>query len=402
MATVDILREVAKWRRDVENGTIGGGGGGTPAGSDTEVQFNDSGAFGASPALFWVESGFNQQLTIGDRTQRNPALIIDTQSGNLGTDAILFRHNGIAMGKIEFFPTNDILDIGMTVSGTDTTSITRILADNQAKVIVNREGTEFQTGVRFLEDATDPFDDEANYGQLWLNQSTTHLTFTDEVGNEFDLTEGGTAISGTPVDNQIAVWTDANTIEGDANLTWGGTSGILNVTDATNVTLELESGNTSAQQIISFLDSGGINAQIVASASGLFVDMVHRAPNNITVAAVVRVQQADAGFQGFVTIDAGGSNGVTAQEIVTFEGLVSAGDGLAIFRGNVEVEGYFLPDTATDTELNDITNAINTASGKVQGAMLYNTTQDVPVWAVGNADGSVWVDGAGTTVNTPV
>jgi len=68
----------------------------------------------------------------------------------------------------------------------------------------------------------------------------------------------------------------------------------------------------------------------------------------------------------------------------------------------MEVQGYFLVQTATDTQLNDITDAINTAAGKVQGAMLYNSTQDVPVWAVGDTDGSVWVDGAGTTVNTPV
>ena len=64
--------------------------------------------------------------------------------------------------------------------------------------------------------------------------------------------------------------------------------------------------------------------------------------------------------------------------------------------------GLIQLQTFTDTQLNDITDGVNTGGSKVQGAMAYNTTQDVPVWAVGAADGSVWVDGAGTTVNTPV
>ena len=64
--------------------------------------------------------------------------------------------------------------------------------------------------------------------------------------------------------------------------------------------------------------------------------------------------------------------------------------------------GFIQYPTFTDAELNAIANAVNTTGAKVQGAQAYNSTQDVPIWAVGAADGSVWVDGAGTTVNTPV
>jgi len=73
-----------------------------------------------------------------------------------------------------------------------------------------------------------------------------------------------------------------------------------------------------------------------------------------------------------------------------------------IINGALETTGYFLPNRATDAELNAIANAINTDAGKVQGAMVYNTSTDNPVYATGATDGSVWVDGAGTTVNTPV
>ena len=68
---------------------------------------------------------------------------------------------------------------------------------------------------------------------------------------------------------------------------------------------------------------------------------------------------------------------------------------------SVQPVSFKLP-TATDTELDDITDAINTSPRKEQGTVVYNTTTDNPVYATGNTDGAVWVDGAGTTVNTPV
>jgi hypothetical protein len=73
-----------------------------------------------------------------------------------------------------------------------------------------------------------------------------------------------------------------------------------------------------------------------------------------------------------------------------------------IFDQPVVAQSYFHLRTATDAELNAIANAVNTDAGKIQGAVVYNTTTDNPVYAVGLADGDVWVDGAGTTVNTPV
>jgi len=43
--------------------TLGGGGGGTPGGSDTQVQFNDGGAFGGDDGLTWDKT--NNILTVG-------------------------------------------------------------------------------------------------------------------------------------------------------------------------------------------------------------------------------------------------------------------------------------------------------------------------------------------------
>lgn len=55
----------------------------------------------------------------------------------------------------------------------------------------------------------------------------------------------------------------------------------------------------------------------------------------------------------------------------------------------------------TSTELDAIGGAVNTTD-KAAGKMVWNSTVSKPVWAVGSTAASVWVDGAGTTINTPV
>lgn len=72
------------------------------------------------------------------------------------------------------------------------------------------------------------------------------------------------------------------------------------------------------------------------------------------------------------------------------------------FVGNVSVGGYIQSNTSTTAALADVTDAINTAAGKIAGAMVYNTDTDNAVWAVGNADADIWVDGAGNTAHSPV
>jgi len=56
----------------------------------------------------------------------------------------------------------------------------------------------------------------------------------------------------------------------------------------------------------------------------------------------------------------------------------------------------------TSANLNNIAHEVNTSAYKRQGFCLYNSTVGKPVWAVGSADGDLWKDSAGTTVNTPV
>ncbi len=154
-------------------------------------------------------------------------------------------------------------------------------------------------------------------------------------GTTVDLAAGGGGIGGSITDNQIALGAlAAGDIEGSATLTYDG-SRIL-VGGATNAIMQLDSGNTTAQQWVEFVDTDGIGARLLHSSSGQFFDMTILAANFTTVAAVLRAGQLDASSRGYVTIDVGGSNGVTAQEVVTFSGL-GATDAEADFKGLVLV-----------------------------------------------------------------
>jgi hypothetical protein len=55
----------------------------------------------------------------------------------------------------------------------------------------------------------------------------------------------------------------------------------------------------------------------------------------------------------------------------------------------------------TSAELNALANAVNTTD-KVAGKQVWNSTVSKPVWAAGSTAAALWVDGSGTTINTPV
>lgn len=56
---------------------------------------------------------------------------------------------------------------------------------------------------------------------------------------------------------------------------------------------------------------------------------------------------------------------------------------------------------ATTTQLEDVTDAINTSADKVLGYMVLNLTTGVTVFASGATDGAVWHFYDSTTAHTP-
>ena len=97
-------------------------------------------------------------------------------------------------------------------------------------------------------------------GTMTSSDNSTKAASTAYVTTAVAAAGGGDVSKvGTPVDNQLAVWTGANTIEGSANLTYDGTDlKIVGGTDNANIYLETPGGgNTST---IFFGDAAASNA----------------------------------------------------------------------------------------------------------------------------------------------
>lgn len=101
--------------------------------------------------------------------------------------------------------------IASTASGTDNTlnaNITDVLSLSTQEI----------NAVDATADKIVFWDDSA--GKLTYATPGTNLTFS---GTDLNAS-GGVDTSGTPADDQIAVFTDSDTIEGDSNFTWNGTN----------------------------------------------------------------------------------------------------------------------------------------------------------------------------------
>lgn len=98
------------------------GGGGTPGGSDTEVQFNDGGSFGGDSALVWNKT--DNRLGINQATPLAPLHIKTDSSGlairieeNSGTEFYSIRT--AANGDLEFVQDGGTVVMALQDSGTD-------------------------------------------------------------------------------------------------------------------------------------------------------------------------------------------------------------------------------------------------------------------------------------------
>jgi len=53
-------------------------------------------------------------------------------------------------------------------------------------------------------------------------------------------------------------------------------------------------------------------------------------------------------------------------------------------------------------DFTDLSHAVNTTQAKQAGYMVWSSTLNKPLWAVGSVDSDNWVDATGATVHTPI
>ena len=138
-----------------------GSGGGTPAGNDTNVQFNNSGAFGGTDDFRWDNSGGKElEVNANDMFFSNLA----------GTPQFSLDQSGPAASPRAYFECPVAIELG---------SVARASL--------------------YIEEQAAAVDDFAGFGQIWVRSDTPNvLMFTDDAGTDFVL--NAAASFNTPVD----------------------------------------------------------------------------------------------------------------------------------------------------------------------------------------------------------
>ena len=106
---------------------------------------------------------------------------------------------------------------------------------NGTALIPSHSFTNFPTSGLYMAGAGDVRMATTGIDRMRWRAATNTTQVWDSVNSEW-VTVGDVLKVGTPVDNQLGVWTGARTIEGDANLTFDGTTLAVSTVDAVNFT----------------------------------------------------------------------------------------------------------------------------------------------------------------------
>ena len=293
------------------NATVSGGSG-SPGGSDTQVQFNDGGAFGGDAGLVYNKT--TNVLTVGDvidsgltastilssdgskqitslSTATYPSLtelaylkgvtsavqtqisaklanIVEDTTPQLGGDLDLNGHvvTGLVIGtNIQAYDSDLTTIAGLTAT---TNNIIQSVSSSWAS----------RTPTQVTATLDEMVGDSGAGGTKGLvpAPSTGDATKFLKGDGTWGTPAGSGDVSkvGTPADNQIGVWTGDGTIEGDANLTWSGSLlTVTNATDSASVQVAIFQGdratnadNDEAYISLKLSDDGGTQKEVARVA----------------------------------------------------------------------------------------------------------------------------------------
>jgi hypothetical protein len=207
-------------------------GGAVPGGADTNIQFNDSGAFGGDASFTW--DNVTKQLLINQTGSTLAAIrILNLPTARI---AIQIGGSGSSTQRWEIFRSTDssgafswiLLDDHLLSSGNhklqfrNQDSDTFLEMDNSGEMSLGGiQGTEAAliTGIGgtlkwkfqqsfFMEEQAAAAADVLTEGQFWVRNDDPNVPmFTDDLGTDFVLNaSGGITATPTPVVNDIAVW----------------------------------------------------------------------------------------------------------------------------------------------------------------------------------------------------
>lgn len=234
---IDFIGATVSYEGDKAIVTITGGGGGTPGGSDTEVQFNDGGVFGGDAAFTFNKT--TSVLTLGnaslDSTSLSGARSLSFPD-KTGTFALL---DSTGLGTF----TADYINIPYA-GGSGGIETRNIFLANGAPYELNLVGT---TGVNPI-------------ATLDLSLMTGNYTyqFPDQGGVFAMVSDLSGFVDGSGTANQVTFWSDSDTVTGSSDLTFNDTTNQFSIgfgTAANGVALRVRNSDNTAE-VATFENNG--------------------------------------------------------------------------------------------------------------------------------------------------
>ena len=293
-----------------------------PAGSDTQLQYNNGGSFGGISQLTYNDTNgtiamssshtgiIHQSTASGAGGYALWGEATATTGSNIGVYGEQSSSASSGYGVYGYAAGSSATGVRGEADGTNGTGVQGVCFDSGTGYAV--DATRFTaTGYAghmhsnstqdmevFLASQTVGMDIQYNSSSVFSVDSAGDVTgtsfngvalttggsatnFLNEQGNYVAAGGGGGNVSntGTPVNNQLAVWTDATTIEGDANLTFDTSTDTLETVNITATNINLTGSTTLIQATITDGSSlttaiRGVASTGVNSRSGVSGDCV--------------------------------------------------------------------------------------------------------------------------------
>ena len=310
------------------------GGGGSPSGPSTSIQFNNSGSFLGVSQLLWNNS-------------------TGVLSACIATGGICTVNSGV--NALAFSSTNTGGNAGYTNNGTATSGSCYGGTGNCFAAIYGNG----QIAGQWLAIANEAGAPTPQSGDAFIYADATHLWLSLNGGSYVDLTAGTVASPSTSVQ-----FNNSGAFGGNANFEWNNTSGNLSIcttlggicTTTSGVNAQAFSSSATSSQV-AFTDATG-NFEILANGEGAFQSLNVGTASQFTVSSAGAVntsstiagQTMSAGSGGFVT---GFIYGITAVGAITgttisagsgaftinSSGFITAAAGADIGTGGLQVSG---------------------------------------------------------------
>jgi hypothetical protein len=199
---------------------------------------------------------------------------------------------------------------------------------------------------------------DANLSVFKVKTLTASSDVVSALG-EFDtLTVGSTTatsiidISGTPADNQVAVWTNANTVEGTSTLTFDG-NGLTAVTITGSVGVSGSLGEFETLNV-----KGELSGNAVVSGSSFF-------SNGVELSTLVPSITSYTNSTNNRVITSVDSTTVNAEANMTFDGSILGVTGQISGSGVVSGSSFFSNGVELSTLVPSITSYTNSTNNRV-------------------------------------